>query len=407
MNEIVMAKDTILNGDKSLIAILFQVTMVLLLLGVPLNEFVKRIKNKKRLLLLTALFTRMPLLLFLLFPSATSEITGFHHAAYLSIFLVYCLANPVILPIINQLLKHNYSHKNFGRLYSFSTAAKKIAATISVVTFGSILSSEPFAFRWVFGGMAIFSIFGIYLLSSIKFPALKEITILKKLSYSQVVQNSFRRMWRITKENKNYRDFEWSFMFYGCAFMLCVAIIPDFLTEKLAMSEFSVSAYKGISSGLSIILLPICGMIIGKMDPRRFATYTYLALFFHYLFLGLCIWYPAHTEVSLPLINQPLNFNILLLLSYISFGFFTALMAILWSIGSAYFCTTNEAADYQGIHMTLTGVRAILFPLLGVAIFKYGGYIGVYGCALVALIGAMVVMKLSMFQMNYNHDDHK
>ncbi len=46
---------------------------------------------------------------------------------------------------------------------------------------------------------------------------------------------------------------------------------------------------------------------------------------------------------------------------YILFhGIFAATMALMWSIGSAYFCAPSEAGVYQSIHLGLTALRAFL-----------------------------------------------
>ncbi|MFK5953138.1 MAG: hypothetical protein QM498_08770 [Desulfobacterium sp.] len=44
-------------------------------------------------------------------------------------------------------------------------------------------------------------------------------------------------------------------------------------------------------------------------------------------------------------------------------GMFVAGMALLWTIGSAYFCSDEDTAEYQSLRLSLVGVRALFAPL--------------------------------------------
>jgi hypothetical protein len=39
-----------------------------------------------------------------------------------------------------------------------------------------------------------------------------------------------------------------------------------------------------------------------------------------------------------------------------------------------YFCGRDEAGDYQSIHLSLTGLRAIFVPLAGIFIYDIAGF---------------------------------
>jgi hypothetical protein len=72
------------------------------------------------------------------------------------------------------------------------------------------------------------------------------------------------------------------------------------------------------------------------------------------------------------------------------------MMALLWYIGSSYFCRNEEVSSYQAIHLSLTGVRGFMAPLLGVFLFELIGYAGVFIASMVSLGYAIYVMVFSM-----------
>ena len=66
-------------------------------------------------------------------------------------------------------------------------------------------------------------------------------------------------------------------------------------------------------------------------------------------------------------------------------GVFAATMSLLWSIGSVYFCKTEEASEYQSIHLTFTGLRSFFAPLLGVWIYWLVGFTATFLTGVVLL----------------------
>jgi hypothetical protein len=86
----------------------------------------------------------------------------------------------------------------------------------------------------------------------------------------------------------------------------------------------------------------------------------------------------------------------LLIVSYVFYGIFGALMALLWYIGSAYFCEDADIAEYQSIHLTLTGVRGMVAPLLGVMFYDLIGFSGVFTAGIILLTGACFLLYYSL-----------
>ncbi len=380
MNEFVYIKK--LKCDNEQLALLFQVSLIILIVGLWMNQLLQRVKNKRLLLIVTALLTRGPLFLMALFPHDANAYTNKSwQIIFLCIFFLYYCANPIIYPIINLLLKNNYSHHDFGKYYSYATTAKKIMAVISVFVFGQLLEMFPYCFTTLYPVMAIFGILSVVLLTFIPMQHIVLPTFSKK-------GGMIKEMLKTLKVNKGFRNFEVGFMLYGFAFMLTASVITIFFEKVLFLSDSTVSFYKSYYNIIAIVLLPFCGKIISKVSLAKFAIYTYTSLLGYILFIMLAEYMPQYFTV----------FNVkiypMLLISFSSFGIFTAMMALLWSIGSAYFCEKEETAYYQSIHMTLTGARAMFAPLLGVFLIPYLSYTGVFTMAIISLAIAVIFLKV-------------
>lgn len=388
LNEFVFVKS--LKGTEMQLAVLFQTSVIVFVFSLVIHELLKRFK-KKTILRMTALITRLPLILILVFPRELlpADDMVFYHYFFLLIFLFYYLAMPVVYPIINSILKNNYSNSHFGTLYSYAAMTNKIVMMITTFVFGWILDVDPFSFVYIYPALGVLGIISLFLLSfAVKVDYLQNAD--KNLSIVESLRKSFRDIKSIIKSNKPYRDFELGFMLYGFSFMLTVAIITLFLVEKLNLNYTSIAFYKNSYNLIAILLLPFFGNLIDRIDPRKFAAFTFLTLLMHLFFMGLTEYFPYYYDLG------PLRFYYLLVISFAWNGLFAATMSLLWNIGSAYFCTDDDAGTYQSIHLSLVGTRALIAPLFGIWLYQYIGFNGVFALGVFLLSLSIVVMFWSL-----------
>lgn len=386
LNEFVFIKS--LKGTDYQLGFLFQFSMVVFIFLIFFNEFLKKVRNRKKLLRIAALVTRLPLIVVAFFPRSEEAMSGdsIYHYIFLGIFLIYYFASPVIYPTINYFLKINYRHQNFGKLYSWATSANKIVMIVITFIYGIILDIDNYSYVYIFPVMALLSIVSIFTLSNIKYPKEAETEEASGKSLLKSIKESALNLFSIVKNNKSYRHFEIGFMLYGFAFMISITVITIFFERELHLNYSSVAFYKNSYYIIAIIILPFFGKLIGNIDPRKFAAMTYLSITFYIFFLIMTEIFPFHTEI--------LGIKIYyFLLFYIIFhAIFASTMTLLWNIGSAYYCAPEEAGSYQSVHLSLTGVRAMFAPLLGVFFYEMIGFTGTFLIAIAALLTAIGLM---------------
>jgi len=223
LNEFVFLRS--INGSPYQLSFLFQFSMLVFVFLIFVNEFVRRTKQKRKMLRRVGLLTRLPLIALAFFPRIPAAYDGdsIYHYVFLAIFLIYYLAAPVVNPTINLFLKNAYRHENFSRLYSISTSLNKIVMLVVTFIYGILLDKDYYAFTYVFPIVAVLGISSIFIFSRIPYrlPETMEPTA----PLLQSVKNSFKRMFGILWNNKPFLHFEASFMFYGFAFMSTVSVI--------------------------------------------------------------------------------------------------------------------------------------------------------------------------------------
>lgn len=393
MNEFVLIKS--LKGSDFQIGILFQLSVVLMVFSILFNEWIRRTKNKVSFIRRLAVLTRLPLLAFLFFPKNIEGMAGSStfQILFLLIFLAFYLANPVLYPTINLFLKKNYQHDNFGPLYSYATTLNKAVMLVATFAFGWLLEIDPFSFTYVYPILALLGISSIFLFTKIP---MQPVPIEVKLGLFDSVRNSLKNIWSIIKKDKPYRDFEMGFMLYGFAWMVTIAVITIFFEKVLHLSYSSVAFYKTAYNLIAIAILPFFGRLINKIDPRKFALITFGSLLLYLLLLALTEYFPQHVEVF------GIQIYYGLILAFLAHAVFAATMSLLWYIGSAYFSNDDNAGNYQSVHVSLTGVRGLFAPLLGVMFYEWFGFTWTFGIGIISLAIAMILMLWSMKSRSMN-----
>ncbi len=387
LNEFVFVKS--LQGSNYQLGFLFQFSMVLFVFLVLINEFIKRIRSRKKLLRVVAWATRLPLALIVFFPHSAMGIADkpYFHYIFLLLFLLYFMGNIFIYPNINYLLKNSYCHSNFGKLYSYATSLNKIVMLVVTFVYGYLLDLDNFAFTYLFPVIAVLGIVSLYQLSSISFP--EEENLIEKSGILVSVKKSVIEMVHILKSNAPYRHFEMGFMLYGFSFMISVTVITIYFYDALNLNYSSVAFYRNAYNILAIVLLPFFGRIIGNIDPRKFAMVAFGSVGMYVFAVLITRWYPLHFAV------WDITIYYTLLLYILFHGVFAASMSLLWNIGSAYFCKPPEAGTYQSLHLSLTGLRAIPAPLLGVFFYEQFGFTVTFALSIIFSVGAVGLMVWS------------
>lgn len=386
LNEFVFIKS--INGTNYQLGILFQFSMIVFLFLILINEFLKRIKNRSLLLRWVAIASRLPLVLIWFFPHESASYTNqMYHLFFLGLFLIYFAGNIVIYPNINYLLKQNYEHTNFGKLYSYATSSNKIIMLVVTFAYGFLLDADNFAFTYILPVTGILAILSVFVLSFISYPDNEGNHTSTGVFDS--VANSIREMKNILVKNVPYRHFELGFMLYGFSFMISVTVITIYFYDGLNLNYSSVAFYRNAYNILAIVLLPYFGKLLGNIDPRKFAALTYVSIALYIFFVLLTTYLPYNFQF------YDITIYYTLILYILFHGIFAASMVLLWNIGSAYFCAPKEAGTYQSLHLSLTGLRAIAAPLLGVLSYEIFGFRVTFALAILFLVFAMWLMRWS------------
>jgi MFS family permease len=303
----------------------------------------------------------------------------------LGLMCLHAFASAAVLPAFNTIYQANYRSDLRGRV--FGRAAAVAVATEIVVSLlcGAALEWDPRAYR-------------------VLIPLAGLLGFLSMRSYARIKVRGERRRFRISgresvplgealrklartpaetlaflRSEPAFRRFEGAFLVYGIGFFIMLPVIPIYLVDHLHATYIEAAAAKGVAfGGARIAFFSFFGQLVDRMGPIRagIRIFALLALFP----LALAAAHsmpPAYAAFAL-------------------YGTGMAGVSIIWSLGSIHFAKDRDSAAYQGVHVTLVGVRGALGPLIGyVAMTAFGPRAAMLVATVALLSASALLVRLS------------
>lgn len=363
---ILMLQDVILK--KSLLASDFQVTLLIFLTSSAFlfsiygPEIINRSNNQSRMIISMAVFSRFFLIIIPLFETP--------------VFFIFCIAamsytDSLIKPAWNAVFKHNYTSERRSTLYSYASSLLTITTLLVTTLLGYLLDIDFRLYKILFPVAGLFDIMAyINLAKMISIGKLNEHNSDNKFTgkisfalFKDILILPVRNLLRIFRDNKPFYRFEIYFFLYGMAFMIASPAVPIFMVQTLHLDYSSISVARGLVFYTATILFtPVMGRLHGTGNPTRFCGYLFLALILYPLLMLSIKYLGVDRNIVSP--------DTLLYITFFFFGIFMSGITISWNLSSIYYAPSMEVANYQAVHITLTGVRGIFAPFIGYMILK-------------------------------------
>lgn len=363
---ILMLQDVILK--KSLLASDFQVTLLIFLTSSAFlfsiygPEIINRSNNQSRMIISMAVFSRFFLIIIPLFETP--------------VFFIFCIAamsysDSLIKPAWNAVFKHNYTSERRSTLYSYASSLLTITTLLVTTLLGYLLDIDFRLYKILFPVAGLFDIIAYANLAKmISLGKLNEHNASDKFTgnisyalFKDILILPVRNLLRIFRDNKPFYRFEIYFFLYGMAFMIASPAVPIFMVQTLHLDYSSISVARGLVFYTATILFtPVMGRLHGTGNPTRFCGYLFLALILYPLLMLSIKYLAIDRNIFSP--------DTLLYITFFFFGVFMSGITMSWNLSSIYYAPSMEVANYQAVHITLTGVRGIFAPFIGYMILK-------------------------------------
>ena len=296
-----------------------------------------------------------------------------------------------VVTIRSTIWRLNYPATDRARITGRISAVQTIVIAGVGFGIGSAMEFAEWAFRLAIPMGALVSLVGIYAWSHVRVRRHRSLLRAER-AQSRDDRPSFNpiRLLGLCLQDRRYGAFMACQFTIGVGNMMCFAPIVIVIQERFGLGYLGATLLTHV---IPIAMIPLfVGPWAGLLDRWHIVKYRAVHTWVFVLMTTL-LFVSARFEI-LPLLFAAAAIR----------GIAFAGGAIAWNLGHNDFATDENASQYMAVHVTLTGLRGLIAPFLGVTVyvtFEEMGFHGVwvFGYATnILVIGALgfVLMQQRM-----------
>jgi len=297
-------------------------------------------KPKKPYLLLAAAIGRLPYLAIFFVHDASV------YAALLFFSFFYYLW---FKPAENSIFQANYDPEQRGAIFGYLNGLQLLSILLGAFLGGMILNHEAQNYRLLIPAAGLAGIGALLLYA---FLPVRRMTYDQPLTTRIGVLDAYRNFFTALFRDRPFGRMELCFLIYGFGIIMLDPLIVIFVVDDLKLDYAQMATALGlVGQGTMLVAMPLLGRIYDRFHPTAVLSASVLGL----LCFPLTLYF-AHGVAGL----------------YLAFLFRGVAMSgvnLVWNLGPIHFAQGKDSSNYMGVHMTLTGVRGLLAPIMGMGLY--------------------------------------
>jgi len=284
-----------------------------------------------------------------------------------------------------ELWRSNYPRSARTRATGIFTIVTTIGLVLATTGLGLTLdrASESGravgAYRAFYIGAAIVACVGAWSYSRIRWRG-RQAALRAERALERRERPGLRAMWRVLREDRDYRRYMNAQMVMGTANLAAQAPVVLAVTGIFDLPyTYALAATAVVPKAMTVVAIPLWSRLLQRLHIVEFRAIHSWSFVIGNGLVGVAV----------------LTLNVPLLL--IARGLVGGGMAggnLAWSLGHHDFAPKEQSNTYMGVHVMLTGLRGSVAPLLGVAFFQLvGGWVFVL-CAAGGAWGALMFVRM-------------
>lgn len=366
-----------LGANEFQVALFSALGPIALLVGIFGSELVQD-RDKRPFIMWVGLLSRGSFLLFLFVRDLWS---------FIAISAFFFILNAFLTPAMYAMWQANVSPENRNRLWGLTTMVMTVITMAAAYASGLILDLDAYSYRWMYALGGVLGAVGIYVLATSPLRGVYKLTAERVVpSIKSILLQPLQKLVKVLNQDRTFLQFESAFFLYGVAFMLMAPAMPMYMVDVAKMSYEQSGIATGLLGQLGLVFATVLwGKLMDRLGPTLLCAIIFSVLAF---FPGVLLLGPMLQHHGTPLVY-------VVYLSYIIFGIGMAGIHVAWSLGPVNFAGNRDASTYIGVHVTLTGLRGSVAPMLGAIGLNVFGYTTVFvASAVFFLLGTIGMLQL-------------
>ena len=377
LSQFVMIKA--LDATEFHLAIINSLAPMSLLIGIYGSEL-SASRDKRPAILWLGMLSRGSFLLFLLVHDVWS---------FIVVSAIFFIFNSLLMPSVFGMWQSNVSATARNKLWGITVTLTTIFSMLGAFFAGQTLDHNPDSFRWIFAVSGLLGMFGVATLALA--PLRGKYKLSRRVyrpSFVKAVVQPIKTFRKLLAEDTRFRQFESYFFCYGFALMLMSPVLPHYMTDVVEMNYKQAGLASGLLSQLGVLFLPpLWGKLMDRRGPEKLCAIVFALLA---LFPGVLLIAPLLEALGMSKLY-------IVYLSHIFMGVGMSGISVAWSLAPVSLAGKRDSSAYTGAHVTITGIRGSIAPLLGAVVLTYMGYSAVFAAStalfLIGAGGMFVLMR--------------
>lgn len=250
----------------------------------------------------------------------------------------------------------NYPRQVLARITGRIVIVSSLAVAATAALAGVVLKARAFDPRWLYGGAAACGLAAAFLYRRARVRREFRLLADETAEAGESGAFSLRMVREILAKDPAFREFMFWMGLFGGGNLMIVAQLVVILTDDFAMPASRQIALLAV---VPLVVLPLFvpwwaryfdGEHVIVYRARQCRALVMAVVLYGVAVLGEWQW--------------------LLWLAALTYGFAMAGANLGWNLGHTDFATSGRAQHYMGVHVTLTGVRGMLAPPAGMLAYQ-------------------------------------
>jgi len=269
------------------------------------------------------------------------------------------------------------NHPRVNRAFVAGRIATVQALVLAAVGFGvgQAMDLNEQAIRWVYPVAASFGVLGAWIYSKIRVEGHREILQDERKSPHLVSYLPWKTLQLLFEDTQFAKYMACQFIF-GVGNLMLTAPLVIILSEQFELTYLGEIL---IISTIPILMIPLSTLFWAKL-LRRMHVLSFRSIHsWFFVVSSICIGVSIATHSVAGLwVGAAIR----------GIGFGGGVLA--WNLGHQDYAPVEQSARYMGLHVTLTGIRGLLAPAFGMALYSILMSKGYQAGPLVFYVGAML-----------------
>ena len=280
--------------------------------------------------------------------------TTFGLAMLVGLLIIARICWSGIMTIRSTIWRANYPRHIRGKVTAKLATMASLLMSVAAITAGWVLDWRFEAFQWLFIGFALLSIVGAFRYRHLTVRH-QERSLSRENSPEQKV--SFRRVFSVLKQNRAFAKYMASMFILGSGNLMFMAPLIVYLNEHTGLTK---SHQILITTAIPLALIPVAvGWWARLLDGNHI---------FH--FRAIHSW-GFVCAIATYVIAQFSGNEFLFFVGACCYGIAISGGVIGWNLGHNDFVGKASPMDYMAVHVTLTGIRGLFAPLVGIGFYQW------------------------------------